>query len=192
MVKKVMEQFNLHAFVSSPSDLPKSAYVDLLLFISDIKPAIRIGVLDDVRAFKLCQWATVFGYFSKIDDHGFAFVSKVNNVEHLIQVDQSYLDHTEELGKLLGYPSCCIKKISKVGESNIDSYEENVVYSWEFENDFQLISPNLYYQGCSLISHIPCSPTCTRSLSIARKVLSIVKNNQSHHRFSNFKQWLSH
>ncbi|MCE0814781.1 DUF483 domain-containing protein [Buttiauxella sp. S04-F03] len=187
-----MEQFNLQAFASSPSDLPKSAYVDLLLFVSDMKPAIRIGVLDDIRAFKLFQWATGLGYFSKIDDNGFVFVSKVNNVEYLIKVDQSYLDHTEELGTLLGYPICCIKSISKVGESNIDSYEENVVYNWEFENDFQLINPKLYYQGCSLISHIPCTPTCIRSLSIARKALSIVKNNQSHHRFLSFKQWLLH
>lgn len=192
MVKKIMEQFNLQAFTSSPSNLPKSAYVDLLLFISNMKPAIRIGVLDDARALQLFQWATEFGYFSKIDDSGFVFVSKVNNVEHLIQVDQSYLDHTEELGKLFGYPSCCIKSISEVGESNIDSYEKNIVYNWHFENDFQLINPKLYYQGCSLISHIPCSPTCIRSLYIAQKVLSIVKKNKSHYLFSNFKQWLSY
>ncbi|MEY0876678.1 DUF483 domain-containing protein [Providencia manganoxydans] len=187
-----MENFNLEAFASSPSDLPKSAYVDLLLFISDIKPAVRIGVLDDVRAFKLYLWAIDFKYFSKIDNDGFVFISKLNNIEHLIQIDQSNQDHTEELGKLLGYPHCCIKKISEIGESNIDLYEENVVYNWSFENDFQLINPKLYYQGYSLISHIPCSPTCKKSLLIARKTLSVIKNNQSHYRFSNFKKWLSH
>lgn len=191
MVKKIMTNFDLVAFESVPLGLPKSAYVDILLFIADLKPSIRIGLLDTKKASRLLSWAITLEYFAKIDEERFVFVSKTNNVDYLIEVDQSYLEHTEELGQLLGYPGCCTKSISEIGEENIDSYEKNVVYKWKFENEFKRINPKFYYQGCSLISHIPCSPTCFHSLSIAKNVLLIIKENKSHHSFSKFKIWLN-
>lgn len=191
MVKKIMTNFDLVAFESVPLDLPKSAYVDILLFIAGLKPSIRIGPLDTKKAFKLQSWAITLEYFFEIDEDRFVFVSKKNNVDYLIEVDQSYLEHTEELGQLLGYPRCCTKSISAIGEDNIDSYEKNVVYKWKFENEFNMINPKFYYRGYSLISHIPCSPTCFHSLSIAKNVLLIIKENKSHHRFSKFKTWLN-
>lgn len=191
MVKKIMTKFDLTAFESVPLGLPKSAYVDILLFIAELKPSIRTGPVDALESSKLLRWAMTFSYFSKIDNEQFVFVSKTNNVDYLISVDNSCLEHTEEFGKLLGYPECCTKSISEIGEDNIDLYEKNIVYKWNFEHDFKIINPKRYYQGGSLISHIPCSPTCFHSLSIAKHVLLIVNDNKSHPSFSRFKIWLN-
>lgn len=191
MVKKIMNNFCLAAFELAPLNLPKSAYVDILLFMAELKPSLRIGPLDTQEASQIINWAMAFKYFAKSDEDRFIFISKTNNVDYLIEVDRSCLEHTQELGQLLGYPDCCAKKIAEVGEENIDSYEQNVVYKWKFENEFKRINPMFYYQGCSLISHIPCSPTCVYSLSIAKKILTIIEENKSRHSFSKFKFWLN-
>lgn len=145
--------------------LPKSGSVDVLLYVLGIKPVFRT-TLNRISAQReiqnWCQQHSSYVLFDK-----FVYVGKSDkNVQNANIVDMSCQAHELQFGQLLGYPECCCRFIASVGEHKIDEMDEKVK-SWDFSGEYMAINPVGYFDGLALISHIPCSTTCTESLKIA-------------------------
>jgi hypothetical protein len=97
--------------------------------------------------------------------------------------------HEARLGRLLGYPSCCCGFVADRGEDRIDELAAEVAL-WKFEGDFILIDPRHYLAGSSLVCHLPCSPTCGRSLALARAALCLIRVHQDSVFFRRWAAWL--
>ncbi len=154
---------------------PLSARVDILLFLLGLKLCVRTKLKPFQNELKpIEEWCKQFKlHFEKSTD-GFIYIAKDQELLHLVNsVDHSHHPHEEELGRLLGYPTCCYRKIAEVGEMQIDSFE-NWLISQPFTGTFKLINPYAYREGKAFISHVPCSPSCSPSLEIAKKVVSIL------------------
>ena len=170
-----MDTFNITAFNGLPSGLKKSDYVDMLLLINGDKPCARLGQNNHEVYEKINCWCKKNKYYGFVSNANLFYVSKFRVLAKITQLmDDSSFNHTFILGLLLGYPVCCCKKIADVKEENIDTFEEQFINSGIFEKPYDIISPEGYRQGTSLISHIPCSCTCRKSLKIAAHSLQIV------------------
>lgn len=147
-----------------------SSHTDILLFLLGLKPAVRTKILQPNQAISnLEKWIRQWKFFIKIDNEGYIYLSNNDALtDQLFYVDNHEKGHEESLGALLGYPSCCCKKIMTVGECNIDHYEKELTKN-KFYGKFQLINPSSYRKGVAFISHVPCSTTCFQSLEIAIK-----------------------
>lgn len=86
---------------------------------------------------------------------------------------------TKEIGQLLSYPNCCVNKFLNKNTASyyfINNVEERIRnsgegFSW-YLNKFFLSTP-LY-----LISHLPCSYNCKRSINYAKKMLNLIKKER--------------
>ena len=167
--------FPIEHFESLPSTLPKSSYIDFLLFLANVKQSLRIKVSQNETIKNLKRWCDINGFSFLHDEDHFVFIANDEETNRrLKQLDTSSLSHEYELGCLLGYPHCCCKKIESIGEENIDEYEKRLIDNSNFEGAFNLINPEGYKKGYALISHIPCAPTCEDSLNIAQKSLYVI------------------
>ena len=167
--------FSIEAFEALPENLPKSSYIDFLLLLASLKPALRIKISQDENRIALNDWCETNDFYLLLGEDSYVFIAKNKTMaKNLEQIDTSSFSHEYELGQLLGYPDCCCKKIAAIGEMNIDTYEEEFINDSNFKGAFELINPKGYKNGYALISHIPCSPTCEDSLLIAQKSLYIV------------------
>lgn len=179
--------FSIEAFESLPEKLPKSSYIDFLLLLASLKPALRLKIYQEENRIALNDWCETNGFYLLLGKDNYIFIAK-NKTEatNLEQIDTSSFPHEYELGRLLGYPDCCCKKIAIIGEENIDKYEKKFISGSIFKSAFELINPKGYKDGYALISHIPCSPTCEDSLLIAQKCLYIVAQYNDR---KNFQIW---
>ena len=167
--------FPIQAFVELPNGLPKSSYIDFLLFLADLKPSLRIKISKYEHKRELTEWCEKNGFYLLLGKDDYLFIGKNKDMlSQLEQIDTSNLPHEYELGRLLGYPDCCCKRIADIGEKNIDDYEKKFIETSDFIGAFELIDPQGYKDGYALISHIPCSPICEDSLHIAQKSLYII------------------
>lgn len=183
--------FNIEAFSSLPKGLKNSDYVDILLFLSGSKRAIRLGENTDKIYEKMHNWCKKFKYKSKISRSGLMYISNHLWLATLVNVvDNSVFPHAYVLGCLLGYPSCCSKRIAKLGENSIDQWEKELVTSGNFRKDYLLINPADYLLGTSLISHVPCSCQCNKSLEIAKNSLKIIKMYKDYDCIKRWQKWL--
>lgn len=182
----IKDNFNIIAFEALPEHLPLSSNIDFLLLLIGLKPSLRIGPISLVKCKEVCDWGDAFGFYTKIDNEGYVFLSIIQNVDLLMSIDQSLENHCVKFGLLLGYPECCSKSIGNIGEEHIDEYEKNIVFNWSFEGKYHLINPKNHFEGGALISHIPCSPTCEYSYKIAKSCFRIIK---SHRGSPSFKKW---
>lgn len=159
--------------------MPVSANVDIILMILELKPAIRTRVTDSSIFKYIDDWCKYWSLFCYMDLENYiyiAFDEKLAN--QLIELDHLTRKQEEKFGQLLGYPSCCCKKIAKIGEAYIDSYEEELCQK-KFKAFFRLINPQNYRKGTAFISHVPCSTTCFDSLLIAQRLgLFVLKNKK--------------
>lgn len=180
-------KFDCKAFEELPDNLFSSSYIDFLLLLSKLKPSMRIKISGHDLKINLIDWCerNRFRYLPDSDDY-FLIAKNERILCQLHSIDNSVMPHEYRLGVLLGYPKCCSKKISIVGEPNIDKYENNIITKQKFEGDFKLINPVGYKQGYALLSHLPCNPRCQESLSIALKVLSIISQNRGKNHFENW------
>jgi hypothetical protein len=88
----------------------------------------------------------------------------------------------------LGYPPCCCTAIATAGESAIDDCAA-IAADWNYSGCYRMINPAAYRAGGSLICHVPCSPTCDASLSLATRAWSVARQNLHRPRFSLWRLW---
>lgn len=168
-------KFSIKAFEGLPADLKPSDYVDMLLFLGLCKPVVRLGQNNFMLYRKMNAWCKKYSFKSYVSRAGYMYISKKMFLSYFASiVDDLPFPHEYLLGNLLGYPKCCVKKISTLGESNIDKWE-----SLEFGDDrlvgkYKLIDPKLYRKGTALVSHVPCCNTCAESLHLAKAAQRIV------------------
>lgn len=165
-------KFDFKAFSHLPDNLKKSDYVDFLIFLNGDKPCIRIGNNCDKVYKEIIKWCKKYKYHYRLSDYGLMYIFRRRIIGLLAQrADDSVLPHTIIFGLLLGYPFCCCRKIKRIGEKNIDSYERFIKNSKKvkFVAPYDKIKPHSYLEGTSFISHIPCSPCCRKSLRIAER-----------------------
>jgi hypothetical protein len=107
-------------------------------------------------------------------------------IQQTVQADHSSEKHEESLGKLLGYPECCCKKVAEIGEEKIDLFEANLCKE-KFSPSYKITNPKNYKYGKAFISHVPCSNSCFNSLLLALK-LSALLSHYSY--YQPFRVWL--
>ena len=182
--------FNLGAFETLPTTLKPSDYIDFLLFCMNEKSCVRLGQNDGLVYHEMTLWCQKQNLSYVKSESGLMYVSKSKFIAWLAKcTDDSPLNHTYFFGKLLGYPSCCSKKIAEIGENEIDSYEKELVLQNQFAQPFDLINPEGYLKGHALISHIPCCCNCKKSLKLAQKVYQTIIDHKDH---PAFVRWTSH
>lgn len=151
----------------------KSFQVDWLLFIANLKPAVRI-YLEPPEQNILTKKLYFYGIPFSCDEEGYiAIANKKTIASHILNIDALPEPHARILGELLGYPICCCDFIERLGENYIDdisaSYKRQVFLPY-----YRYIDPSCYLEGKALISHVPCSYTCDLSLKIARKAYNFL------------------
>jgi hypothetical protein len=150
-------------------DLRPSTVTDILVWCATNKPAIRSQLLDRSDSVPLREWAEAQGASFALDHDGFFCVARGGSANELLQLDRAVASHEYELGIMLGYPRCCAATIAEIGERQIDE-RVSLVSRWYFAPPYHLINPSGYARGEALISHVPCTPSCTASLRIAEAV----------------------
>lgn len=184
--------FNISAFENLPTTLKPSDYVDFLLFLANEKPCLRLGYNQSDIYLEMIAWCKAYKMSYVISKAGFMYISKCFPLANIAKiVDDSTISHTYIFGKILGYPSCCSKRIAMIGERNIDDFEKEFVSNSNFQAPYNIINPKGYIDGYSLISHIPCCTTCKRSLAKARVTYNVILKYREHPAFSKWKNhWL--
>jgi hypothetical protein len=148
---------------------PPSFAVDLAHLQAGIRPVIRSRLPGDMsQQYQFRRWARQSRLFAVVDNEGyFALSRRRSAASRVLRIDRLPGDHTFVLGRALGYPSCCCTAAARHGESRLDAWAAEQS-AREFVGEFRLISPAGYGEGTALISHVPCSPCCIRSLQMAR------------------------
>ena len=124
---------------------------------------------------KIKDWGVPNQIFISMDDLFIAIGLDEGLCQKVLKLDSSPDRHAKELGSLLGYPECCCHFAEKVKEENIDAIEKT--RKGLYKEEFKLIDTFDYMRGKALISHLPCTLTCTPSLLIARKTLKFLKEH---------------
>ncbi len=187
---KCTNMFDIDAFSSLPISLKDSDYVDLLLLLSGLKKAVRIGN-NSVKIYnEMSFWCKRFKYVDTVSCSGWMYISRYACFSKFVSaIDDLRFSHSYILGLVLGYPSCCSRQIADIGEQFIDKWEKNLVNSGNFNGDYSLINPGGYLAGNSLISHVPCSCKCEKSLVIAKSALKIIKAYRNYDCMSRWQKW---
>ena len=95
----------------------------------------------------------------------FVYLSKSEEKSWLAAYHEM-MNNSEELGKLLGYPECCVNYFTKhFSELNTDLQKPST-------NPWTNLSKR--QEDCVLISHFPCNPDCPESINLARWNLDII------------------
>lgn len=171
--------------------LPPSAAVDGLQMAAGIKPAIRTRLANPAAGDQVAGWSGRHGLACCLDDEGYVCVSVDRaRAAVVLEVDRQSGPHADELGRLLGYPACCCEIVAREGEDRIDELAAEAA-RWRFEGDYRLIDPSSYLTGKSLICHVPCSPTCDRSLVLALAALDLVHVHRHSEVFRRWEFWLA-
>lgn len=175
MATQAPEGIAIEQLRSLPLNLLRpSALVDFILFLACGKAAVRLIVetADGLREIR--DWSERWGRDFMADQDGFAVVGfEPGSALQILEIDRRVEAHEIELGLALGYPACCCERIALVGESGIDAHAL-IVAGWSFQGQYRRINPAGYRSGHSLISHLPCSPTCHASLRIANMARDFV------------------
>lgn len=152
-----------------PKGLAPSARVDLLHLAIDVRPAIRI-IPRNVQPKVLARWAAAHGWYAASDEEGFLAISRSPALSRkILKIDCRAQPHTRELGMALGYPPCCCAAAARRGESAIDQWASEAASRFHL-GVFRLIDAAGYRVGRSLLSHIPCTVRCRRSLAMAKQI----------------------
>lgn len=163
----------------------------MLLFLSGLKLTVRLAYNSYEVYDEMAYWCREFKYANEISDSGLMYISKHVGLVKLANIlDNSIYPHAYILGRLLGYPACCSKHIAHLGEDSIDKWENELINSGGFKANYLLINPAGYLSGNSLISHVPCSCTCNRSLAIAKVSFEIIKTYNDYNCISRWRKWL--
>ncbi len=155
--------------VRLPRWLKVTAGVDLSLVITGVRDVMRTDIASAVDTPTLKRFARSLGLYASIDADGFAAMArKPGLARRLLILDADPRQHTQRLGRMLGYPHCCSRAATRMGECNLDAWASR---KRRYIGRFRLIDHSRYEHGEALISHIPCSSACRPSLSIALAAL---------------------
>jgi len=150
-----------------PNWMRPSALGDVTLLLAGAKPAIRLQV--GPHGPELRRWARRLGFFTSFDPDGYAALSRSPSAaRRVIDLDRRPGRHTHALGTMLGYPSCCSRAAARAGDEGIDDLHAAFA-ARRLHGRFRAIDPTGYVHGGALISHVPCSPRCVASLSLATR-----------------------
>lgn len=177
--------------------------LDIIYVLDGIKPVSRLLIDEDNKTLldfldkKGLHYALSDSKIIKHVDQTRAFTDKGIRVSsdderkgsHLIYIskDKKLTEKAKslesennqfELGKILGYPSCCAKFFDKhFDESSrrsmdlvLRTFSESKGFNFLWQNNFCLRGFDI-----SLISHFPCSFNCEKSKQIASKNLEVIK-----------------
>ncbi|MBI2665156.1 DUF483 domain-containing protein [Candidatus Woesearchaeota archaeon] len=164
---------------------------EILYLLHDLKPVVRQGFYDHelpvvekfCKKYGLVSLKSKFkviladeGAYSnkgirvKEDDSGqgmfFVYISKDEKKAYLAEYYE-LVQSDKELGLILGYPKCCVTYF-------LEHFNENN------PNPVQ-VSKNIYTnisqreKDLVLISHCPCSPGCSESISLGEKNLALLR-----------------
>lgn len=113
--------------------------------------------------------------------HHLVYISRSEDKAEQAKEAEKENDH-KRLGRLLGYPECCIEFFDK--EFPAESRKKNDYVLASLKNSKGFVFP--FYNNIaarqfdlSLISHFPCSLDCKSSISIAKRNLSIIKKHSA-------------
>lgn len=167
--------------------------VDFLLLLLDLKPCLRTPLkTKSIDEIAMNDWCQRFHFSFLIRGKDFFYLGRDKSmILKASEIDLSARPHEYEFGALLGYPTCCLEKIVKVGEANIDAYEAELSYQ-NFDGEFFLINPAKYLEGNAFISHVPCSSCCNNSLMIAKKLADFVRSNSGNFSLKGWEDELCH
>ncbi len=97
----------------------------------------------------------------------FVYISKNEEDAWLAAYHEMMNDH-RGLGKVLGYPKCCVDFFLRNFSSINPNPQILPVNPWT--------NISMRDKDCTLISHFPCSADCSVSISIAKHFLDLVAN----------------
>ena len=109
----------------------------------------------------------------------YLYISKSKKLSLLARVTDEH-QHTEEFGKILGYPECCIEFYNRniqiclrekkdLMHNVLD--ETNIPFPYPFWNNFVARCFDV-----SFLSHYPCSFNCKESIKIAKERLQLIRS----------------
>lgn len=157
--------------LSPPGWLKPSAIVDLVHLMSGIRPAIRTEIQSPCKENDVKRWVSSLGCYYCLDEDAFVVIARNPSLcRRVLAIDRDPMKHTKAFGLALGYPSCCASAAERIGEANIDDWATEIG-SRIYSGKFKAINPSGYIHGKSVISHVPCSPRCQRSLAMAVQAL---------------------
>jgi len=144
-------------------------YVDFM--VNKSRRVIRTVLKESINPGKYV--IDSLGIYMTVDEQNFAVIGYNPNIcDEILKLDQSAeLSHT--IGLYLGYPECCRQPIENDPDIDVDKYEE----SYNSSAKKGLLDLSNYYEGNSLISHIPCNPDCEDSKVVARNTLDFLESN---------------
>jgi hypothetical protein len=150
-----------------PRWLKASAEVDLRQVLSGIRPALRTQLAEPVDQATIGRWRRRLGLFGLMDAAGFLVLSRSGfKARRVLTIDSSPGRHEQELGRILGYPSCCAHAAAGIGEKALDDWAMRLALRRRVGR-FASLDVRGYGQGRAAISHIPCGPACGASLRMA-------------------------
>lgn len=154
-----------------PTWLKPSAYIDLGLVLARARSTLRTELEPTTPLSAVHRWARKLGFFVAIDEDGFVVLSRQPGAaRRTLAIDRRPGNHVQELGRLLGYPSCCCRAAARVGEACLDEFASTMGRR-RYLGRFKAIDPSGYGSGRAFISHIPCSAVCMQSLALALTVV---------------------
>lgn len=181
-----------------------------LLLRYGLKQVIRIGLYEDMfKEFRKTQQLKDFYIFSRKFNpifYGQKFKEPMFHVYLSLKIElakNAYIAEKEKddeaLGKLLGYPSCCVKNYiiknsikNKIPDFTIDalistktkpSFYCNSIFTFDskltsFEKSISYRRNDQVFSNSHhlfLIKHMPCSFDCRESIKIGKRILEILK-----------------
>jgi hypothetical protein len=181
-------------------------YQSYLLLRAGVKPVIRIGTEEIFRKKleKICKINNLFiviKKFNVIYNYKLetpvlnAYISTSENLAKDACEAESNGDR-KELGKLLGYPNCCVTEFIKRSKiENLDhmidcflktkdfnSFYCNFLFNFDsklgtkaqitLKNNFEVF---VKYEDIFLIKHVPCAFNCKTSMKIGETTLKLLK-----------------
>lgn len=150
-----------------------------LSFVQDICSALGVFVLKS----NFCVGADKIGgasyFYRKISDskgEALVHIYISLNQNHAISLKKSEDENNNvNLGKLLNYPSCCIKNFSKGKYSYPGDYFMNSIKAPTFSPLPFLNNVALWPFGINILCHFPCQPACRDSLNLATKYANWIR-----------------
>jgi len=181
---------------------PNLSNLEVIYVLKNIKPCCRV-IIDDSTKQEFCDFCyhnnlcicfsdykivpiydkNKMGFSNRMERvpttlKGGKIIAYISKYEKIVEFAKHYeheRDHTS-LGKLLGYPECCI-----------NFYTGNREQALKNQDDYMMLIPTKdkiypFYNnyaircfGVSLISHFPCSLDCKNSKDIAQKNLNFLR-----------------
>jgi len=96
----------------------------------------------------------------------FVYISKEEKLALLASYAE-LMNRPRELGRILGYPECCVEFFCKNFGENNTNLELTPTNPWT--------NLSKRDQDCVLISHFPCNSECAESIELAKKYFEIIK-----------------